>query len=614
MNNHTANNAGNPTRNEPTEPQDIERPLPSSSTGEWGSDIAADMLRALDIPFVALNPGASFRGLHDSLVNHLGNEKPQMLLCLHEEHAVAIAHGWSKVTEKPMAAIVHSNVGLMHATMAVFNAWCDRAPLLLVGATGPVDAAKRRPWIDWIHTAQDQAALVRPYTKWDDQPASAQAAVESFLRAYQMTATYPKGPTYICLDAGLQETRLSERPAIPDVKRFAPAAQAVPAVNVVDEIASRLLKAKRPIILAGRVSRSEEAWAERIQLAEALGAVVLTDIKAPAAFPTTHRLYGAPAGTFLSPSAAALLRQADVVLSLDWIDLAGTLKAAWQQDPVAATVIQVSGDQHLHNGWSMDYQGLPPADILVLAEADPVASLIHDALGRQDTKSNAAWPERTPLTPSPMIPAVAKPGTDVDVPLLAAALAEAVGGNDVCLIRGPLSWAGHLWEIKHPLDYLGIDGGAGLGSGPGMAIGAALALKDSGRLPIAVFGDGDFMMGSTALWTAVHYRIPVMIVVANNTSFFNDELHQERVARQRDRVVGNKWIGQRMADPDIDIAMIARAQGAVGIGPARDLTQLRTCLADAVAALREGKVVVVDARVLPGYDANTTQSMQKAAD
>ncbi|MBZ9942285.1 thiamine pyrophosphate-binding protein [Mesorhizobium sp. BR1-1-13] len=600
-------------RNEPAGPFDVERPLPSASTGEWGSDVAADMLRALDIPFVALNPGASFRGLHDSLVNHLGNENPQMLLCLHEEHAVAIAHGWAKVTEKPMAAIVHSNVGLMHATMAVFNAWCDRAPLLLVGATGPVDAAKRRPWIDWIHTAQDQAALVRPYTKWDDQPASAQAAVESFLRAFQMTSTYPKGPTYICLDAGLQELRLDERPTIPDVKRFGPAMSGGPNVEVVNDVAQRLLKAKRPVILAGRVGRDETAWDKRVQLAEALGAIVVTDIKVPAAFPTTHRLHGAPAGTFLSPANAALLREADVILSLDWIDLAGTLKSAWQRDAVSATVIQVSGDQYVHNGWSMDYQGLPPADILILTEADATASLILDAVTRLNVAPAASWPARTYAVPLPEMPKQIKIGTHVDIPLLAAALAEAVHGNDVCLIRGPLSWAGHLWEIEHPLDYLGIDGGAGLGSGPGMAIGAALALRGSGRLPVAVFGDGDFMMGSTAIWTAVHYRIPVMIVVANNTSFFNDELHQERMARQRDRVVGNKWIGQRMADPDIDIAMVARAQGATGIGPARDLLELRRCLAEAVAAVQKGQVVVVDARVLPGYDANTTQSMQKTA-
>src|SRR5437763_13612841 len=143
--------------------RELDRPvkLSSSNAPGWGSDVVADTLRALEIPYIALNPGASYRGLHDSIVNYLGNETPQMLLCLHEEAAVAIAHGYAKVTGRAMAAAVHSNVGLFHATMAIFNAWCDRTPVIILGATGPVDAAKRRPWIDWIHTAADQGAIIR---------------------------------------------------------------------------------------------------------------------------------------------------------------------------------------------------------------------------------------------------------------------------------------------------------------------------------------------------------------------------------------------------------------------------------------------------------------------
>ncbi len=605
------NDVERPARNEPIDLGDIERPQLRDPTSIWGSDVVADMLRVLDIPFVALNPGASFRGLHDSLVNYLGNAAPQMLLCLHEEHCVAIAHGWAKVMERPMAAIVHSNVGLMHATMAVFNAWCDRVPLLLVGATGPLDAAKRRPWIDWIHTARDQAALVRPYTKWDDQPSSAEAIVESLLRANQMARTYPKGPTYVCLDAGLQESRLEAMPAIPDQARFAAAAPSTPAAPVVETAVALLLEAKRPIILAGRVGRDVAAWERRIKLAETLEALVLTDLKTPAAFPTNHRLHGAPSGTFLNTEAAALLRQADVVLSLDWIDLAGTLKAAWGGEPPSARIIHVSGDQYVHNGWSMDYQGLPPADLPILCEPDPTTALILEAVQRHNRPAGATWQKVRPVRAERRGPPslALDDSTRLNVPLLAAALAEAVKGEEVCLVRGPLSWAGDLWTIEHPLDYLGIDGGAGLGSGPGLAVGAALALRGTGRLPVAVFGDGDFMMGATALWTAAHYRIPALIVVANNNSFYNDELHQERMARQRDRIVNNKWIGQRMADPDIDLAMVARAQGAVGIGPVHHLGQLNASLAEAVAALKDGNVVVIDVRVAPGYDPNTTRTM-----
>src|SRR5690242_12717346 len=209
----------------------LDRPIPAGvNAPAFGSDVAADALRATDIPYIALNPGASYRGFHDSIVNYLGNARPQMLLCLHEESAVAIAHGYAKVTGKAMAVAVHSNVGLMHATMAIFNAWCDRMPVLVLGATGPVDSAKRRPWIDWIHTAADQGALVRGYTKWDDQPASAGAAREALLRGAWITNTAPMGPVYINLDAGMQEAKLAERlPAI-DAQRYMPAvATAAPA-------------------------------------------------------------------------------------------------------------------------------------------------------------------------------------------------------------------------------------------------------------------------------------------------------------------------------------------------------------------------------------------------
>ncbi|MCA0449194.1 MAG: thiamine pyrophosphate-binding protein [Proteobacteria bacterium] len=586
----------------------LERPEPSGTAGFWASDVVADMLRKLDIPFVALNPGASFRGLHDSLVNHAGNADPQMLLCLHEEHAIAIAHGWAKVTERPMGAIVHSNVGLMHATMAIFNAWCDRVPVLVLGATGPVDATKRRPWIDWIHTARDQGALVRPYTKWDDQPASVGAIVEAMLRATMIARTAPCGPTYINLDAGLQESKIDALPTIPDVARFQPPAPAAPHADLVAAAAKLLSGAHHPVILMGRVGRSEASWAARVALAEKLGALVVTDLKTAASFPSAHRLHAAPAGTFPVPRSLEVIRQADAILSLDWIDLAGTLKTAFGDKAPPAKIVQVSVDVQIHNGWSMDHQGLAPVDINLLNEPDPVVAALLAALPKGVSASQ--WPQAKGEAGPKVTPEDQPSDTGlITIPELATAAREAVKGQESCLIRGPFSWAGHLWEVVHPLDYLGIDGGAGLGSGPGIAVGAALALKSTDRIALSIFGDGDYMMGCQAIWSAVHYRIPLIVVVANNRSFFNDELHQERMARARGRVVDNKWIGQRIGDPDIDLAMVARGQGAEGIGPIRTQDELRSAMREAVALFRKGKTVVLDVRVQPGYDPNTTRAM-----
>jgi thiamine pyrophosphate-dependent acetolactate synthase large subunit-like protein len=575
-----------------------EAPVASPEQKEtWGSDAIAAMLRSLEIPYLALNPGASYRGLHDSIVNYLGNTRPQMLLCLHEESAVAIAHGYAKVSDRMMGAVVHSNVGLMHASMAIFNAWCDRMPVLVLGATGPWDAAKRRPWIDWIHTASDQGALVRDYTKWDNQPASVPAAYEALLRAAQIANTAPRGPTYINLDAGLQEAKVGVLPPLPDAKRHRPPEPVQPAAHLIEAAAKLLSGAKRPVILAGRVSRSQTAWKERVALAEKLQARVLTDIKLGAAFPTDHPLHAAPPANFLSPEAAQLLRGADVVLALDWVDPAGVLKQVWGAEPVGAKVIQVSPDAHLHRGWSMDYQGLPPVDIYMMCEPDAVVPLL---LG-------AVKPRTSAVTPRPALSPNAAPDI-VSIRTLAEALNAATADMEICLTRLPLGWNGAYRHFRHPLDYIGSEGGGGVGAGPGITVGAALALKGSGRLPVAIMGDGDFLMGNNALWTATHYGIPCLILLANNRSFFNDELHQERVAKERSRPVENRWIGQRISGPDIDLAMMARAQGAEGIGPVTKVAELAPAIQKGLRLAQDGAVCVVDVRVAPGYDTNVSSS------
>jgi len=575
----------------------------------WGSDAIAETLRELGIPWIALNPGASFRGLHDSLVNYLGNRDPQMLLCLHEESAVAIAHGWAKVTGKIMAAAVHSNVGLMHASMAVFDAWCDRIPLLLIGATGHFDAAKRRPWIEWIHTSQDQGALVRNFVKYDDQPASVAAARESILRAVQIATTPPMGPVYINLDVLLQEAPLAAPLPKLDMARYRPPPAAAPDPALAARAAAWLAEAKSPVIMAGRVGGgavgSEAAWRERVALAEKLGARVLTDIKAPAAFPTDHPLHAAPPNTFATPELIEVLKGADVVLSLDWIDLAGTLRTAFGGDAIPPKIVQCSVDQHVHHGWSKDHQGLPPIDAYFLNEPDAVVKALLAELGKKNLAPRAL--PKAKAEPSPPADAAI-----IDVAMVARKLKGAAGNRAVTILRTPLSWGGQMWHFRGPEDYIGFDGGAGIGSGPGMSVGAALALRGTGRLPVAVLGDGDFLMSVQAFWTAVHYKIPLLALVVNNRSFFNDEIHQERVARTRTRPVENRWIGQRIGDPEIDLAQMARAQGARGIGPVTEPGTLEAAIAEGIRAVEAGQVCVIDIRVAPGYDAASAAAMSKA--
>ncbi|TSH90777.1 thiamine pyrophosphate-binding protein [Verticiella sediminum] len=569
------------------------------------------MLRDLGVRYIALNPGSSLRGLHDSLVNHLGNEDPQMILCLHEEHAVAIAHGYAKATGQAIAVALHSNVGLMHATMAIYNAWCDRCPVLLVGGTGPVDAAQRRPWIDWIHTAKDQAALVRQFIKWDDQPSSIGAAAQSFARAATLAHAEPPGPVYLCLDVALQEAPAPQPAAPCDLTRYVSYQAPYPPPDAVRTIARALRGAKRPVLLIGRTSRSQEGWDARVRLAEFLSAQVLTDLRVAASFPTTHPLHAMAPMRFMEPATAALLHEADAILALDWVDLGGTLDAA-HVDSDRTDVFHCSLDHHVHNGWSMDHQALPRARLHVSSTVDHLVQALLDELSVPEPAEPAAS-RPAPQTPGNPVEQSAEPESEgITLDRLGDAVIRTTSGRRVCFARLPLGWSARHYRFTGPLDYLGTDGGAGIGSGPGIAIGAALALKDSDRLVVTVVGDGDFMMSSNAWWTAAHYRLPLLVIVNNNRTYFNDVVHQERVARTRKRPLENKWVAQQLTEPDIKLVDIAAAQGALTFGPVREPSQLDAVLEDAIQAALAGNFCVVDVLVPAQWDNNLRNSLAGA--
>jgi thiamine pyrophosphate-dependent acetolactate synthase large subunit-like protein len=559
----------------------------------WGSDVVAEMLRRLGIEYVCVNPGSSFRGLHDSLINYLGNEKPSMLLALHEQSVVAIAHGYAKVKRQPMGVVLHSNVGLMAGMMSIFNAWCDRVPMLILGATGAVDTHVRRSWIDWNHTLRDQGALVRANVKWDDQPASPQATVESMLRAYQMACTAPCGPSYVILDRRLQEDALTGEIAIPDVRRFMPIASGSPSADAVKQAAEWLHQAKRPIILLGRVSPDHADWDARIKLAELLGARVVTDLRLGASFPTNHPLHGGPADLFMSPPDRKALSEADVVLSLDWYDLADCMLQA-KGGASGYKVIQVSIDAQAHKAFSGDHQRLPAVDLHIAASPDllvkPLIAQLESVHGRRHkaqavVQSDAKMPELGDNIP-----------TLTEIGRVLSVLRK---GRNICLARAPLNWPSGTYHFYEPLDYLGYDGGGGVGSGPGMTIGSAIALEGSGRITVGIMGDGEFVGGASALWTAAHYRIPALIIAANNRSYFTDEIQQETVAKDRQRPVENRWIGQRMDDPPVNLAGLAKDYGVDGEGPIETAKDLPAALRRGLEAVEAGRPYFIDIRIDP---------------
>ncbi|KAF2165868.1 hypothetical protein M409DRAFT_55247 [Zasmidium cellare ATCC 36951] len=585
------------------------------SSIEYGSDAIALQLSRLGFEYVAMVPGSTYKGLHDSLVNFdFGTgTRPELLVCLHEEHPVHIAQGYAKVANKPMAVSVHANVGLMHAIMAIYNAFCDRVPMLILGATGPLDSYRRRPWIDWVHTSLDQAALIRPFIKWDDQPLSPNAAIRAVLQATSITASKPCAPTYVCLDSAMQEAKVNPADIhLPDTgRRLASLKPPGPSTMDVKLVSEAIARAKQPLFMMGRMRASPGSWRERIALVESLPhAKVLTDLKQIAPFPTWHKQQPAPPGVSLSEVGGDLIRSSDLLIALDWVDLAGTLSAAHGGPQVVEpvmTIVQVSLDAALHNGWSQDHFSQPPVDIAVQSDPDIFVSTLLQEI------------EKLPAVPT--LPAIMVYPNGVMKPVqgggdrrdktifmhdLSSSLYSALSPDEICLVRIPLSWTGEEVRATHPFSFLGWDSGGRLASGPANVIGAALALQkvQPSLHAVAVVGDGDFLMGCTALWTASRYRIPLLVVVANNHSFFNDEVHQERVATARSRPVENKWIGMRLDDPAPDVSSPAKSLGCTVVRSSivDSVHELLPALHDAATELKNGKTVVLDVHVSPtGY-------------
>ncbi len=582
-----------------------EKSAPAGNTSVvWGSDVIAETIRALGYRYIALVPGSSFRGLHDSLVNHLGNHDPSMVVCLHEEHAVSIADGFSRVAQEPMAVALHANVGVMHASMTIFNAWCDRRPMLIIGATGPVDARKRRPWIDWIHTSKDQGALIRNFIKWDDQPTSPEAAIEAVLRADQITRTAPAGPVYVCLEVEMQETALDRTVKVPDIRRFSLPDAPAAAADTLQKVISALREAKSPVLLFGRGSRESTAWQNRVALAEALGASVMTTLHNAACFPTEHPLHHLPpVGERPDAAESALLREADLVVSFDWHDLAGFLSARFgemqTQTPAPTCIVHCSVDGFAANGWTMDHQAFPAADIRVLADPDSfVRQLLAEIRAQKDWtpishKTTGHWTDTAPTGPDATLP--------FNSEQLAFTLSAFSRDKDVTFARLPFGWPRIASRFTTPLDFLGKDGGGAVGTGTGHTVGAALALRGSSRLTIGVIGDGDYLMGVNALWTASHMKIPMIMVVANNRSYYNDEVHQERMAKQRGRPVENKGIGQKLNDPAPDIVGLALCQGFEAGESVGSAEELQRALEKGAAVVAAGGRYIIDALIIPGY-------------
>ena len=563
----------------------------------WASDVIVDLLHAYELPYAALNPGASYRGLHDSIVNYGGN-RPLMMLCQHEETAVQIAHGYAKASGKPMVAILHNLVGLLHANMAIYYAYADRAPVFIIGATGPMDETKRRPRIDWIHTALVQGEAVRAYTKWDYQPTVIDGVPESFARAYAVMMTEPRGPIYMCYDAWLQEQPLERAVPLPPAS-----AQKVPAPMAADpaalaRAAELLGSAKRPVILAEFVGREPAGFHALVELAETLGAPVW-DVNARLNFPSRHPLN-------LS-MVKDVFRDADALLCLDTRDweratteLVSTTRQVTSVVPASCKWIDLGfGDLEI-SSWAMDYQRLAHADLRILADTTlaipALTALLKGKLRREQVaerrkaaeelgrKARAEWDKeaRQDWDASP-----------ITLPRLATEIWNAIKTEDWVLTANTLEdWTRILWDFDQPYRHPGKS--LGTATQLGISLGVALAHRDAKRLVVDIQPDGDLMFDAGALWVAAKHRIPMLAVMYNNRAYYNDWEHQIRMAKLRGTPEARAHIGMDMDDPAPDFAALAKSMGWYAEGPIDQPGDVAPALKRAIAKVKAGQPALLD--------------------
>ncbi|HEY1362580.1 MAG TPA: thiamine pyrophosphate-binding protein, partial [Xanthobacteraceae bacterium] len=538
----------------------------------WQSDVIVDLIKRYGFPYLTLNPGASFRGLHDSLVNYGGNDPP-MLLCQHEETAVQIAHGYAKASGRPMAVILHDLVGLLHACMAIYYAYIDRAPVFIIGATGPMDEAKRRPHIDWTHSALVQGNAVRDYVKWDYQPTSIEGVPESFARAYSIMTTEPQGPVYMCYDAALQEAPLARALPLPPAPVAVTPAPMAPDPAAIAAIADKLLAAEHPMLLAEYAGRRRGGFESIVELAETTGAAVW-DVNNALNFPNRHPLC-------LSMDKESL-RRTDLVVGLDvkdWekqlTELDGAARTREPLTPPSCDFVEIGFAELNISKWAFDYCRLQPCSVRALGDtalgipeltrlcrariagngglARRIAAR-RTAIGRRHDQLWAQWQQE------------ARRGWDaspISFARLALEIWEVIRTEDWVLTANDLKHqVRKLWDFDRPYRHPGVE--LGTSTQIGISLGIALAHKGSGRIVVDIQPDGDLMFDAGALWVAAKHAIPILIVMHNNRAYYNDWEHQIRMARQRGTDEAKAHIGMDLFGPEPDFGALARAMGCWG--------------------------------------------------
>ncbi len=566
------------------------------------SDFMADVVESLGIEYIASNPGSSHRGFQESIVNHGGNRSPEWLTCLHEESSVAMGHGYAKIAYKPMAMACHSTVGLQHASMAIYNAFCDRVPLIVFGGNH-LDAADRRPGAEWSHAAQDPSKLVRDFIKWDDTPLSAQHFVESMHRACKVATTPPMGPVVIILDGHLQEKELGNAPAIPD---FTPTSPPQGEIGALREAARLLVDAERPVILADRLARTPAGMSRLVELAEALQ-VPVVDRGGRMNFPNDH--YLAQVGR-----SGQLIREADVILGMEMYDFWGAVNSMRdlvhrESSPRTRSDVKLISlgvnDLYLKSNYQY-FQRFMPVDLSIGGDAEATLPSLTEEVRRamSDSRRSQIADREAGLREAyrDMIEQARKRTTygwhqsPVSTSRLAMEVYQQIKDHDWSLVSRTMSGVPRrLWKMDQHHRFIGSSGGGGVGYGAPASVGAALANREHGRLTVSFQADGDINYAPGVFWTAAHHGIPLLSVMHNNRAYHQEVMHLQRIATRRQRGAdGGAKVGNVLEDPFIDYSTMAKAYSVWSSGPISDPAELEPVLKRAVDVVANGEPALVD--------------------
>jgi acetolactate synthase-1/2/3 large subunit len=567
-----------------------------------GGDFMTDVLNSLGIEYLAINCAQSYRGLHEAVINH-ANNKPEIITCVHEDVAVHLAQGYAKIEGKPLAMACHGVVGLQHATMAMYNAWCDRVPVIVMGGN-IMEADKRGPGADWVHSGVDVGAIVRDFTKWDDQPASLQHFAESAVRAYKIATTPPMGPVFLALDAELQENQIPDAESL-RIPKLAPVVPPQGDSGALAEAAKMLAEAQNPLIVCDRMARTPAGMANLVDLAETLQCGVI-DNAGRMNFPSRHPLN--------QSFRRGLIGQADVILAIEMNDLWGTLtlfsdrivrRSRPATEPGARIITLGVRDLYLKSNYQ-DFGRWQDVDLDIAGDGEASLSALTEAVRRLiDESRKAAYGARGKKLAAAHLAMVEQSKTDATIgwdssPITTARMCAEVYAQikdedwSVVGTTIRLTWPHRLWDFKKPYQWNGLSGGAGVGYNLPASLGAALANKKHGRFTLAFGGDGDFMFNPGTLWTAAHHKIPMLYILQNNRAYHQEYMYLVAMAARHGRGVDRMDIGTTIKDPNIDYATIARGMGVYGEGPITDPKDLAPALARAMAVVKSGETAVVD--------------------